>query len=204
MLEVGKIFRRSKDAALESLKIALGGYRPEEMTRPTLIEYGKMRAKSGAGPATLAVEFSFIGTLMTHAAAVHGISVFPEQVKLARVALIRLGLVGNPSGRDRRPCQRELDDLIKYFDEKPRQLIPMSRIIRFAVTTTLRQEEICKIEWAALDIQNRMVTIRDRKGPRKKMETICVCRWLFGGIDPVKKRGTWTDAYLRVVTPYSR
>ena len=168
MLEVGKIIRRSKRAVLESLKIALGGYRLEEMTRPTLIEFGKKRAKQGAGPATLAVDFSFIGTLMTHAAAVHGISVFPEQVKLARVALIRLGLVGNASERDRRPTQRELDDLIKYFDEKPRQLIPMSRIIRFAVATALRQQEICKIIWDDVDIENRMVTIRDRKDPRKK------------------------------------
>ena len=168
MLGVGKIIRRSKRAVLESLKIALGGYRLEELTRLTLIEYGKKRAKQGAGPATLAVDFSFTGTLMTHAAAVHGISVFPEQVKLARVALMRLGLVGNPSERDRRPTQRELDDLIKYFDEKPRQLIPMSRIIRFAVATALRQEEICKIEWDDIDIQNRMVTIRDRKDPRKK------------------------------------
>ena len=168
MLEVGKIIRRSKNAVLEALKITLGGYRLEEMTRSTLIDYGKKRAKQGAGPATLAVDFSFIGTLMTHAAAVHGISVFPEQVKLARVALVRLGLVGNASERDRRPAQRELDDLIKYFDEKPRQLIPMSRIIRFAVATALRQEEICKITWDDVDIPNRIVTIRDRKDPRKK------------------------------------
>ena len=138
------------------------------MTRGTLIEYGKKRVKRGAGPAILAVDFSFIGTLMTHAAAVHGISVFPEQVKLARVALIRLGLVGNASERDRRATQRQLDDLIKYFDEKPRQLIPMSRIIRFAVATALRQEEICKITWDDVDIPNRMVTIRDRKDPRKR------------------------------------
>ena len=92
MLEVGKIIRRSKSAVLEALKISLGGYRLEEMTRATLIEYGKKRAKQGAGPATLAVDFSYIGTLMSHAAAVHGISVFPEQVKLARIALARLGL----------------------------------------------------------------------------------------------------------------
>lgn len=105
---------------------------------------------------------------MSHAAAVHGISVFPEQVKLARIALTRLGLVGNASERDRRPTQQELNDLIKYFDEKPRQLLPMSRIIRFAVATAMRQEEICKIEWEDVDIQNRIVTIRDRKDPRKK------------------------------------
>ncbi len=168
MLEVGKAIRRSKAAVLEALKISLGGYRLREITRSALIEYGKKRAKAGAGPATLAIDFSFIGTLLTHAAAVHGIAVATEEVRLARVALIRLGLVGNPSERDRRPTQQELDDLIRYFDEKPRQLIPVGRMIRFAVATAMRQEEICKIAWDDVDIRNRMVTVRDRKDPRKK------------------------------------
>ena len=30
------------------------------------------------------------------------------------------------------------------------------------------------------------------------------CRSLIGGSDPVKKRGTWVDAHLRVVTPALR
>lgn len=30
------------------------------------------------------------------------------------------------------------------------------------------------------------------------------CRSLIGGSDPVKKRGTWVDAHLRVVTPSLR
>ncbi|MBD3625950.1 MAG: transposase [Rhodobacteraceae bacterium] len=30
------------------------------------------------------------------------------------------------------------------------------------------------------------------------------CRWLIGGLDPVKKRGTWADAHLRVATSQRR
>ncbi len=168
MLEVGKKIRRSKSAVLESLKLTLGGYRLQEITRSMLIDYGKKRAKQGAGPATLAIDISFIGTLLTHAAAVHGIAVSPEEVRLARVALKRLDLIGDPQERDRRPTQNELDDLVKYFDEKPRQLIPVGRLIRFAVATAMRQQEICTITWDDVDIRNRMVTVRDRKDPRKK------------------------------------
>ncbi len=29
------------------------------------------------------------------------------------------------------------------------------------------------------------------------------CRWLIGGLDPVKKRDTWADAHLGVVSPLS-
>jgi integrase len=168
MQEVGKTIRRSKNAVLEALKLTLGGFRLQEITRSALIDYGKKRAKQGAGPATLAIDLSFIGTMLTHAAAVHGIAVSPEEVRLARVVLKRLDLVGNASERDRRPTQTELDDLIRYFDEKPRQLIPVGRMIRFAVATAMRQEEFCKITWDDVDIRNRMVTVRDRKDPRKK------------------------------------
>jgi hypothetical protein len=70
MLEVGKKIRRSKSAVLESLKLTLGGYRLQEITRSMLIDYGKKRAKQGAGPATLAIDTSFIGTLLTLAAVI--------------------------------------------------------------------------------------------------------------------------------------
>ena len=166
--EVGKSIGRSKRAVLESLKISIGSYRIEDLTRSALTEFGKKRAKAGAGPSTLAIDLSFIGTLLTHAAAIHGINAIPEEVKLARVALYRLGLVGRSKERDRRPTQRELDDLIRHFEEKPRQLIPMHRMIRFAVATAMRLEEICKITWDDMDAKNRIVVVRDRKDPRKK------------------------------------
>ena len=167
-LEVGKTVRRSKAAVLEALKFSIGPTRISDLRRNKLIEFDKKRAKEGAGPATLAIDFSFIGTLLTHAAAVHGIEVYPEEVKLARVALVRLGLIGKGIERDRRPSSRELEALAKYFEYNPRQLIPMARIIRFAVATAMRQEEICKIDWLDVDIQNRLVTVRDRKDPRRK------------------------------------
>jgi hypothetical protein len=39
--------------------------------------FGRRRAKEGAGPATLAIDFSFIGAAMTHAAAVQDIAARP-------------------------------------------------------------------------------------------------------------------------------
>ncbi|GIQ76838.1 hypothetical protein [Bradyrhizobium sp. RD5-C2] len=128
MHEVGRPPRRSKAAVLGALKEDLGPVKPPRLSRERLIEYGRMRAKEGAGPATLAVDMSFIRTVVTHAAAVHGIEVSAEEVRLARVALAYLGLVGKGDERDRRPTQDELDELIEYFEKKPRQVIPMGRI----------------------------------------------------------------------------
>ncbi|AUC97775.1 integrase [Bradyrhizobium sp. SK17] len=168
MREVGRPPRRSKAAVLNALKDELGSTRIPRLDRERLIEYGRKRAKEGAGPATLAIDMAFIRTLATHAAAVHGIEISAEEVRLARVALKYLGLVGKSDERDRRPTQDELDELIEYFESNYRQVIPMGRIVRYAVATTMRQEEICRPDWRDVDMKTRILVIRDRKDPREK------------------------------------
>ncbi|WP_315833547.1 hypothetical protein [Bradyrhizobium prioriisuperbiae] len=86
-----------------------------------MIEFGRKRAKEEAGPATLAIDMSFIRTIITHAAAVHGIEVSAEEALLARVALKHLNLVGKGKERDRRPTQDEVDELIEYFETNRRR-----------------------------------------------------------------------------------
>jgi hypothetical protein len=48
--------------------------------------------------------------------------------------------------RDRRPTQDELDRIILALEANVRQQIPVGRIIRFAVATAMRQDEIAGIE----------------------------------------------------------
>ena len=71
MREVGKPPRRSKAAVMESLKDARGTVKLPRLNRERLIEFGRKHAKQGAGPATLAIDLSFIRTIVSHAAAVH-------------------------------------------------------------------------------------------------------------------------------------
>ncbi|MES1197312.1 MAG: tyrosine-type recombinase/integrase [Pseudomonadota bacterium] len=165
---VGKPLRRSKEYVLERLREELGGTPLTNLTRERIILYGRQRAKAGAGPATLAVDISFIGTVLTHAAAVHGVAVNTEAVRLARVALRRLGLVGAPRERERRPSEKELERLFAYFDANERLTIPMTRVVKFAVATAMRIDEIFRIEWTTLDARTRTILVSDRKDPRKK------------------------------------
>jgi integrase len=158
MDELKRTIPRSKAFVLKTLKRELGG----------VVLSKRKRAGEGAGPATLAIDFSFLHTVITHAAAVHGVEVSPEQVKLARKALARLGLIGKPVERDRRPTQDELDHITAFLDGNPRQEIPAGRIVRFAVATAMRADEICRITWDDLDTAKRTILIRDRKDPRHK------------------------------------
>ncbi|MBU6298614.1 MAG: site-specific integrase [Alphaproteobacteria bacterium] len=169
MKEVGRPLRRSKSATLEMLQRELGALKFGDLDRERLIRFGRERAKGGAGPVTLGQYIGAINLVFAHAAAVHGVEVSVEPVEYARIALKRLGLVGKGRERDRRPTEDELKQLFTHFDSNARQLIPMSRIIKFAIATAMRQEEICRVTWSDLNVRTRMLTIRDRKDPRAKM-----------------------------------
>lgn len=168
LADVGKPLRRSKRHVLNRLREELGDTPLSQLTREKLIQYGRARAKEGAGPATLAIDISFIGTILTDAAAVHGLQVNTEAVRLARVALRRLGLVGAADERDRRPTEKELEKLFAHFDANPRYTIPMTRVVKFAIATAMRVDEIFRIEWDTLDERTRTILVKDRKDPRKK------------------------------------
>jgi len=168
MLEVRKPLRRSRPYTLELLRRQLGTVPIDRVGRDMLVDYGRRRAREGADPVTVSSELSHINTIVTHAAAVHGIAISKEPIELARVALRRLGLVGKGRVRDRRPTQAELDALIAHLDGNPRQLIPVGRIVRFAVATAMRQSEIAAILWRDVDDRLCTVIVRDRKDPKNK------------------------------------
>ncbi len=169
MKEVGKPLRRTKAYSLALLKKNFGKVPIEELDRQRILNFGRKRAKGGAGPATLAADISYIHTIITHAAAVHGLDISTEQVDLARVALRRLGLIGKSKERNRRPTQEELDRLLDFFETNTTVTIPVARMIKFAVASAMRISEICGIEWSDVDERTRIVTVRNRKDPRHKV-----------------------------------
>ncbi|MDO8912207.1 MAG: site-specific integrase [Phenylobacterium sp.] len=168
MTEVGKAPGRSKAATLDMLKRELGKKAVVDLDRDRLIKFGRARASQGAGPVTVSMDIGAIRLVLSHAAAVHGIAASAEPVDQARIALKRLGLVGKSNERDRRPTEDELTKLFAEFDGNDRLTIPMSRIVKFAIATAMRQEEICRVTWDDLNTRTRMLMIRDRKDPREK------------------------------------
>jgi integrase len=168
MSEVGRVFGRSKESALLRLKDSMGTTRVGQISRDGLVQFAKRRAKDGAGPVTIGIDISFIGTVLEHAAAVHGIPVPTEQVRLARVALNRLGLISKSAERDRRPTEDELANIIATADANLRQITPLGRIVKFAVATAMRQDEICRVSFEDFNAKQSTLMIRKRKHPRQK------------------------------------
>ena len=48
---------------MEAVKLSLGAVKLKNLDRKRLIDFGRRQAKQVAGPATLAVDLSFIGTI---------------------------------------------------------------------------------------------------------------------------------------------
>ena len=51
------------------------------------VRLGKEPAREGAGPVTIGIDLGYIKTILSHAAAVHGVVLSVEPIVLARIAL---------------------------------------------------------------------------------------------------------------------
>jgi integrase len=79
-------------------------------------------------------------------------------------------VTGKPKQRQRRVTADEEKALLDHFDVRDvRAEIPMADIIRFALLTARRQEEITRLKWADLDRDKGIAWLDDVKHPRKKI-----------------------------------
>lgn len=84
----------------------------------------------------------------------------------------RMGFTARSGQRDRRPTIDELDKLVDYFEARRarrRDCIPMADVVRFALFSTRRQEEITRLRWDDLDVEHSRVLVRDMKHPGEKI-----------------------------------
>ena len=84
--------------------------------------------------------------------------------------LLGVGLLGKGDERDRRPTQDELDRIILALETNVRQQISVGRIIRFAVATAMRQDEIARVEWRDFDASGRTPSFEIGRIPERKRE----------------------------------
>ena len=126
-----------------------------------LATYCTRRGKTGAGPYTIGMEISKLGTVLKYSAMALG-ETFPDIVAQSRPLLDHLGLIGPGTPRERRPTAEELAAV--------RAAAPalLRDIIDFAIATCMRRGEIVRMTWVDVDVDARLLTIKDRKDPRKK------------------------------------
>lgn len=146
---------------LRHLEHGLGERRVSALSTQDLVGFCQMRKEEGAGPYTINMEISKLGTALRYAGAFLKISL-PDAVGQARPLLNHLGLIGGGGKRERRPTEDEILRLLEQLKQ------PYADIVRFGIATAMRRGEIVKLTWDDLDEKKKLILVRDRKDPRKK------------------------------------
>lgn len=151
---------------LRHLEHHLGTRDAQRLTPEDLRGYCAARQDDGAGPYTCNMDIGKLGTVLRYAALAAKVQL-PDVVGQARPLLTHLGLIGGGGRRERRPTEDELQRLVEYLQQQHGALY--ADVVRFAVLTAMRRGEITRLRWADVDAAKKLVLVRDRKHPRRKV-----------------------------------
>lgn len=158
---------RSKRASLSAVKKAIGRVPVARLNLRVITDYAMARLKTGIVGATVAVDLSSIAAVMKYGRRNKHYDVDEKICYEVRDTVNDISNI-NSKERDRTIESEEIDKIFAAYAKKKRGFIPMPDLIRFAIATTLRQEEICKVRIEDLDFKGKTVLVRDRKDPREK------------------------------------
>ena len=176
---------------LRHLDDGLGAFAVEGLTPQRIAAWARTRVDEGAGPATIAMEVSKLGTVLRHAGTwLH--RPLPDVVTSARPLLEYSGLVGPTNQRDRRPTAAELARVLEAAHPI------LADLVRLAVATTMRRGELARIRWDDVDRARRLVLIRDRKHPRRTTGNHQWCPLLGDALEVIDRQPRVDDRVFPV------
>lgn len=165
-----KAHGRTKTQVLRSIKaMPIGSMRCSQIGSPELIAFAQ---GIDASPTTVMNYVSHLGALFVLAKPAWGYPLDVKAIEDARVVMKRMGLTSKSRERDRRPTLDELDRILKHFElqaQKKPDVIPMTKLVVFAIFSTRRQEEICRITHEDIDEEHMEILVRDMKNPGEKI-----------------------------------
>jgi Integrase len=148
---------------LRTLERLLGTYVAARLTPDDLVGFASARRDEGAGPYTINMDVSKLGTVLRYAAASLRISL-PDVVGSARPLLTHLRLIGGGGRRERRPTEDELHRLLQHLAAEYGSVY--ADAVAFAAATAMRRGEVCALRRSDLDPVTRCATVA-RKHPRR-------------------------------------
>lgn len=131
---------------LEALSRLLG---PDTMiadlTNANILDYRAKRRGEGLQPQSINRDFNCLKAALNHARVMHGQDVPPLAWKRLRAK--------EPPNRIRFLSRDEFETLLAVSDPE------LQRIIRFAVATGLRKDNVLSLVWSEVDLSSAMVTV---------------------------------------------
>lgn len=148
------------------------------LNKHDIIEYAKERRKTVA-PSTVLQDMAYLAGPLKYAPAVwEDCEAFSgaAPIAIAKPMLVKYGLIAKGQPRRRIPTDEEIGLLVAHFASKKwtgRSDIPMADILLFALCSTRRRGEICRMLWSDIDWDRKdkegnptpMYMVRDIKHP---------------------------------------
>jgi integrase len=159
---------RTKQATHAMLKRELGSIPLKRINGIHLRDFIDKRVEAGAGGVTIAADLSFFGAILKWGRHSRRMDLPTDLARDARRDLSAKKVSTRSNERDREPTTEELERLYAFWTANKRQDIPMATLCAFALSTAMRQDEICSILLEDVNEQKRTVIIGDRKYPRRK------------------------------------
>lgn len=172
LLDKHILLKRTKRNVLKLLlKCDVAKIQIADLTSKDIIEHCKIRKEGGTGKSTISHEVSYIRSVLKVAKPIWGLNINDQCIIDAYHVLHDLNLIGKSNRRTRRPTREELTLLekeLKIRQDHRSSIIPYLDILNFSILSCMRIGEICSITWGDVDYENKAVTVRNRKDPRKQ------------------------------------
>ena len=197
---------RSKTADINRLKVSgLAAKDATQLTAQDFMEHARQRrADDGAGPATVLNDLVWLRQVLMHAAVARDLPGPLAALDRAREELLRVRVVAKARQRLRRLSGDEERRLLEHFESRDgRAEIPMADIMRFALASTRRQDEICRLRWADVDEKAGIAWLDDVKHPRHKKGNRRKFRLPAAALEIVKRQPKAKDEAGELVFPYN-
>lgn len=146
---------------LNGLTKTLGSYSAAALSLDDLVGWATRRRDEGAGPYTINMDLSKLGTVYRYAGQELGLA---DPTRAARAKLDYLGLIGDGGRRERRPTEEELLLVMERLAERHGKLY--ADAVLFAAVSAMRRGEVTSILWKDVDEKRRLVGCW-RKHPRR-------------------------------------
>lgn len=167
---------KNKKATLKRLKVEFKGVLMSDFSILHLRDFVDKRIKQKTqvgvtvSGVTIAVDLSYISTILHWARDVKQYDINAGIANEVRSSLSRRGISTRSNRREREATEQELKSIFSAYKLKgTRQKIPMPQLIAFALSSAMRQEEVCTIRIEDIDYTDKTVVIRNRKHPQEKI-----------------------------------
>lgn len=171
-------WQKTKEAVLQQIKNSdFGRLIASEVIAADIIAHCR---GWGAGPSTTMQHVQYIKSVFSVAEELFRVRVKIDEVDKAHQVMSRLKIVGSSEERERRPSVDEINRLVESAWKKRMALkttnrkfrgvvLPMDKIIAFAMFSSRRQGEIVRLTRSGTDFENQRVLVPDMKHPTKKI-----------------------------------